>query len=222
MIPSEDNFFDGIKYPKVMIDSGCASLSLPYPSQILFKDFYEKYKNYIWTIGKSSGVGLHHKIHLAITGDSPNSFEIRLGCSPKLIRTKTLKFILTYEIILQILDKGIFNKPGCEIFLKKLQDYKEFVLKNSVNILELIEKPKKELVLLGQQILKKFFILQLNFVMIAVKKTPLQEISFRISIIEQEYVSKHMDFEKDHKELYDCLDEEHDETQLFPNLEDDY
>ena len=110
MIPSEENLIDGIKYSKVLLETGCATLSIPYPTTLTFDAFWTRYQTYLWSV-KSIGVGHHHKVALSISGGTDEAFQIKLGSAKASVYTKTLRFILPYDIVDEILKKKIFVGP---------------------------------------------------------------------------------------------------------------
>ncbi len=232
MIPAEKNEFDSnfFSFDNVMIDTGSSTISIPYPSAIDFDTFYEHYKTYRWEIGRSIGVGIHYKVSLTIRGDTNKAFIIRLSSmKPKKdpLTTQSLRFILTYDIVLKILQRDVFKESKYKSSKDILMEYKKFIEDNCDKIPSLKEKPKKELVLIGQEILKDFYVLQLDYVTLVLEKRN-HFYYFRVRLVQEEYYDAYQKLEVEHKEIFDCFDEEHDKgdfylvSPILNNLEDDF
>lgn len=63
-VPSSDNVFGAIRFARVMIDSGCSTLLLPYPGRDILQSLAGN--EYLWRVGKSSGVGPVYTVVLMI------------------------------------------------------------------------------------------------------------------------------------------------------------
>ena len=228
MIPFEKNEFDSgfFFFEKVMIDSGCSTMSMPYPTSMPFEKFYDHYKNYKWDISRAVGTGMLPRLRLSISGDTERSFNIKVGSlngkTPP--TTKWLRFILPYDIIEEISKRDLFKEKP---YAKELIDeHRKFIEEHADKIPALKEKPK-DLVLIGQEILKNYYLVQLEHVCLVLEKKN-KNFSFRPEIIENQYEKVYRNFENDHKEIYDFFDETHEgdyfncSSPLFISLEEDY
>ena len=128
-----------------------------------------------------------------------------------------LRFILTYENILDIMNSKIFDENSKNFQL--LKEYESFIQKNCQNIPELKEIPKKKMVLIGQQILRNFIVIQLNVVTLVCDKSH-EELNIRWPIIDEHYIQDFKEMKKNQKDLYNCLDEENEEGDSL-NIFDD-
>lgn len=209
MIPYDQNLFDGLKYQKVMIDTGCQMIAIPFPFELPFDVFWNKYKNYILRIHKSSGRGHLSKLSLVVEGDTPNSFQIILGKDKIPITLQKLRFILNYDIAVELLKTNRFQGAS----LDYLKEYIQLIGKLEPYVPSLKEIPKNGVVLVGQEILQSFYVLQLQYVtLVLTRKTKL---SFRPLLIEQEYIEECQKFETNFKEIYDCFEGKGEDNLLF-------
>ena len=214
MIPSDQNVFDGLKYSKVMIDTGSQMLAIPFPSELTFDQFWNKYRTYYLSIQKSSiqkssGMGHISRISLVVQGDTTKSFQIHLGKAKNPITVQNLRFILNYAIAVELLKTDHFKGPSFE----SLKQYIEMIDKLALIIPSLKETSTKEFVLIGQEILQSFYVVQLRFLTLVLERK--SRLFFRPLIIEQQYEDECQKFEKDFKEIYECFDAEGDDNSLF-------
>ena len=81
--------------------------------------------------------------------------------------------------------------------------------------------------MIGQQILKKYYLLQLDYVCLVLDKKEKMG-SFRPEIIINQYEEVYKSLAKDHKDIYDFFDETHDGdyftcgSPFFRSCEEDY
>ncbi|KAG7357822.1 hypothetical protein IV203_014409 [Nitzschia inconspicua] len=92
-IPSTDNYFCGLKYDYVMIDSGCNSVLLPFPSSIdELTQFHDEI--FSWQVFCSQGTGAIHSPTLVISRIDGLAVGSVLLAGRKVIELPFLRFHL--------------------------------------------------------------------------------------------------------------------------------
>ena len=110
--------------------------------------------------------------------------------------------------------------------LDYLKEYIQLIDKLEPYVPSLKEIPKNGVVLVGQEILQSFYVLQLQYVTLVLTRK--MKLSFRPLLIEQEYIGECQKFETNFKEIYDCFGGEGDDNPVFgwspgyQTNEDDY
>ena len=222
MITSDQNFIDGIKYPRVMIDTGSQMLAIPFPDELTFDQFWTKYSKYNLRIHKAKGMGHISKLSLLVEADNVGKFEISFGNGKKpLVPLTSLRFILSYESAVNLLKTNYFKDE----YLHNLKEYIELIDKLAAIVPSLKETPKNGVVLVGQEILQSYYLLQLKHVTLVLMGKEMY--TFRPMLIEREYATESERFEKNFKELYDCFEGEGEDSIFgwspgYQTMEEDY
>lgn len=92
--PGKKNIFAGLKYERVIFDTGCASLLLPFPN-LKAEEFWQLFKKDVWKISQSSSIGALSSPVLAISkiggyevslAGAQNCLSLGINCQLKIVR----------------------------------------------------------------------------------------------------------------------------------------
>jgi len=156
-IPSVDNFFGNIQYDYVMIDNGCNSYLLPFPSDPSALEQYDD-PIFSWEILWSRGTGAIHSPALVIHRiDGLNVGKLVLG-GRNIMEVPFLRFHLGRDSATSLLENPLLVDSEKQ----KLRDF----------LAELGEATAVERrhVLLGQSVLSKLYSLQAGKMFLVLKK----------------------------------------------------
>lgn len=154
-LPSTSNNVGGIAVSKLLCDTGCSSILLPTDDSTLTQ-LYDMYPSdasahgkYLWSLGKSNGVGAVSSVLLIEVDPSDAVFELKLMtdiavCKDSTRMLKRLRFFLGGDDIRQIL-----NTPTLRA---NFQDYDINILNSQVES----AVPRRSHGLLGQDVLGLF------------------------------------------------------------------
>jgi hypothetical protein len=161
-IPSKSNAFAGVPYENVMVDNGCNSALLPFPTD---KGSLEDFANarFIWSVSQSMGTGVVHSPVLKIKSRISFEFPVELNGKELPVRIPFLRFHLgkasasfvrVHESYYRQLGEGC--KEALDRFLTDLGE---------------MDAPERRHVLLGQSFIGQVFSAQLGDITIFLDKT---------------------------------------------------
>ena len=157
-IPSTENHFGGIKYDFVMIDCGCNSMLLPFPSSLASLNQYND-AIYSWQIFWSQGTGPIHSPTLLINRIDGLSVGSVLLAGRYVMELPFLRFHLGSESAQALVALDQLDDDESQ----KLRDF--LVQLGDEHI-----SPERKQVLLGQSVLSKFYSLQAGKMFFILKK----------------------------------------------------
>lgn len=224
LIPSSDNYFNGIQIDYVLIDSGSNSSLFPLPMatngnfDIHYLIQHFPYDQYQWTIGLAPGVGLISDTTLQIKPiEDEGSCSIKISCSlhtdikPLNFNLPHIRFSLNKESIQILFNENSIpfadpDREALEKALKLLNQLEE-------QFPSLINQKRRNYCLLGQHFLRNVCSVQLNDTMIFLDKNIVRQKAFppfntNINEIANHLYYQRPEFSKSEKFLM-CEDDEH-------------
>jgi hypothetical protein len=158
-IPSTNNSVAGISYGKLMVDSGCSSVLLPFPDggvQVIERKFSPT--RHEFTISSSKGTGAIHSLVLKIKSKMSQGFSIVLNGQLQPVSLPFLRFHLGSSAATE-LEQVDWLDQNCK------NELHSFI--QSLNGLEAMERQH---VLVGQSYISQMFSAQLGDIMIFMNK----------------------------------------------------
>jgi len=161
-LPSKSNAFASIPYDNVMIDNGCNSVLLPFPTD---RASLEGFANprFTWSVSQTMGTGVVHSPVLKIKSMISFEFPVKLNGKEMPVRIPFLRFHL---------GKGAANfVRNHEPYYRQLGDGCKEAIDRFLTDLGEKDAPERRHVLLGQSFIGQVFSAQLGDITIFLDKT---------------------------------------------------
>ena len=215
-LPGKNNIFDGIICERVMFDTGCNTI-LPFPTQINFEDFFNKYQNGSCHISSSSGTGSLGAPTLIVEGSSTKTFKIELENSIVPFTTKRLRFHVSLEDAVNI-EKycEAIQDPNKDPLKKddhqKLQNYIQTGTTLESSMPDIKFGVRRRHALLGQDMFQNYVVVQNSCVTALIDQQLAKPAAFNEwDKVDKLFVDELKNLVKDDPEFNDLEDEDHDE-----------
>jgi hypothetical protein len=152
-IPSKSNNFAGIPYENVMVDNGCSSALLPFPTGTgSLRNFANG--RFAWSVSQSMGTGVVHSPVLKIKSHIRVKFPVKLNGKALPIHIPFLRFHLGKSSARFLRD----HEPYCRLLGDSCKEALALFLTN----LGEMDAPERRHVLLGQSFIGQVFSAQLG------------------------------------------------------------
>ena len=166
-IPGKENSFGSLKFPYVYIDSGCSNHLLPFPHDLTSETFLEKFKERVWSISYTGGVGALSSPVLMINCGVQAEFEVKFHWIDRLFSLPILRFHLAFEDCERLMNDCKSKLDAHE--MKKLAEFVDLV-KTIKGIAKIEVGSRRKCALIGQKVFGNYLVIQLKPLMLAFDK----------------------------------------------------
>lgn len=200
-IPSKSNAFASIPYENVMIDNGCNSALLPFPTD---RGSLEGFANsrFTWSISQSMGTGVIHSAVLKIKSLISFEFPVELNGKELPVRIPYLRFHLGKAAARFVRDH--------ESYCRQLGDGCKEALDRFLTHLGEMDAPERRHVLLGQSFIGQVFSAQLGDITVFLDKTKCHLLAPRLPDLFASCTRDAQTLVRSYEGFDDLEDEDHD------------
>ena len=224
-IPGKENSFGSLIYPYIYFDSGCSSHLLPFPNDIKSAIFLEKFKDSIWSISYTGGVGALSSPVLIINCGVQPEFEVKFHWIERLFSLPYLRFHLAVEDCERLMNDCKSKLDAHEI--EKLEEFVELV-KKIKGIAKIEVGIRRKCALIGQKVFGNYLVIQLKPLMLAFDRgVPFEKLGNLVNdchniIKPNDIIKNNPDFKELHEEDHEGKNDDNLDLYMFSCEEYDY